>query len=159
MTVAARVVVTKSLLGPVAEKKLRARGIRCLCPMYSREVRHARKTLVKSYPLYSMYMFAWIEDDALRSVLAVPECVDVLRRAGDKKAMAIVPDDLIAAISSAPLFEDFEPGDELSVVHGRWEGFKGLCARTEEERVFLLFSVLGQRMEMPFHRSQVSKTL
>lgn len=156
---AARVVVTRSLMGPVAESKLRARGIRALCPMYSREVRHARSTLVKSYPLYSMYMFAWVEDDQLRDILAVRECVDVLRKVGDKRAMGVVSDAVISMISNEPVLEEVVAGDSVSITHGRWEGFKGVCSAVEAERVYLMFQMLGQSVELPFARSQISKTL
>lgn len=159
MTVSARVVVVRSLLGPVAEKKLRARGIRALCPMYSREVRHARRTETKSYPLYSCYMFVWVEDDELRRVLAVRECVDVLRKVGDARAMGVVSDDVIACISGAGVFQEYKPGDRISITHGRWEGLNGLYQRSEGERVMLLFKLLGREVEMPFQRSETSKTL
>lgn len=154
---AARVVVVKSLLGPVAERKLRARGIRAVCPMYSREIRHARRTEIKQYPLYSTYMFAWIEDDALRSVLAVSECVDVLRKAGDTRSMSIVPDHVIDALScvAAPLI--FERGERVEISHGVWEGFQALYHSSHDERVRLLFQMLGQPCEMEFPLSQIRK--
>lgn len=159
MTIAARVVVVQSLCGPLVERKLLARDIRALCPMYSREVRHARRTEVKSYPLYSRYMFAWVEDEDLRSVLSVRECVDVLRKAGDQRALAVVPDHVIAALDYRAETRPFEEGEELVIRHGRWEGLHGLYSHSEEERVVLLFRLLGREVRMPFHRSEVSKTL
>jgi transcription antitermination factor NusG len=104
-------------------------------------------------------MFAWVEDDQLRSILAVRECVDVLRKVGDKRAMGVVSDDVIARISSVPELESFVPGDEIVIRAGRWEGFKGVCASSDAERVTLMFKLLGQDVELPFPISQVSKTL
>lgn len=158
--IAARVVVVRSLLGPVAEAKLRARGIRALCPMYPREIRRARRVEVRLYPLYSTYMFAWVEEDQMRSILAVHECVDVLRKAGDRwRSMAVVPDNVISALSYQKGLENFELGDRVSVTHGRWEGLTALYSHSQEERVFLLFQMLGREVELPFHRSEISKTL
>lgn len=157
--IAARVVVVQSLLGPVAERKLNGRGIRCLCPMYSREVRHARRVEIKSYPLYSRYMFAWAHDEQLREILAVRECVDVLRKIGQPRELAIVPQAVIDALSYEPVLNNLEPGDRVSVRHGKWEGLSGLYSRSEQERVFLLFHMLGKQVEMPFHYSEVSKNL
>lgn len=157
MTVAARVVVTQSLAGPSVEARLRGAGIRALCPMYSREVTHARRTERKMYPLFATYMFAWVEDDALRSVLSVRGAVDVLRKAGDHRALAIVPDVLISALSceAAPLI--FECGERVEVSHGRWEGFKGLYHSSHNERVKLLFQMLGRECVMEFPLSQIRK--
>lgn len=157
---AARVVVTQALGGPAAERKLRARGIKALCPMYSREVRHARRTELKSYPLYSRYMFAWLEDDQLREVLSIRECFNVLRKAGSPRELAIVPDRVIEALDYCGIENrPFAVGEELIVKHGNWEGVCGLFSRDEDERVFLLFKMLGREVEIPFHRHEVGKTL
>lgn len=157
MTIAARVVVVQSLLGPVAERKLRGRGIRALCPMYSREVRHARRTEIKSYPLYSRYMFAWVDDDQLREVLSVAECIDVLRKAGSPRELSIVPDHVIEMISGVSTPLHFERGERVEISHGKWEGMQALFHEREDQRVTLLFQMLGRECPMQFHISEIRK--
>lgn len=153
--IAARVVVTHSLAGPRVEKRLLDRGIRALCPMYSREVRHARRTEVKQYPLYSRYMFAWVHDDQLREVLSVNETVDVLRRAGNSKSLAIVPDAIIRALTLPDDVTEFKEGDEVTVAHGQWQGLNGLFSKRESDRVTILFSMLGHRVPYDLHYTQI----
>jgi transcription antitermination factor NusG len=104
-------------------------------------------------------MFAWIEDTQLREMLDVRGVVDVLRKAGQPRELAIVPDEVIAALSYDAPDLGFEAGDNVTIAHGRWSGLSGLYARSEDERVILLFQLLGRQTEIPFHRSEVRKTL
>lgn len=150
----ARVVVCRSLSGPAIVSRYASVGVKAICPMYSREVRHARRVETREYPLFSCYLFAWAEDDEFRRLMSVRDTVDVLRRVGDSRSMGAVSAEVIVALSCDAPALDYKVGDGVEITHGRWEGYRGVYAREENERVYLLFKMLGREFEMPFHRTQ-----
>lgn len=152
---AARVVVTQTLSGAAVASRLEDRGIRTFIPTYTREVTHARRTVVKTYPLFSRYLFAWLPDDGLRTALSVRGCVDVLRRAGSTR-MAIVSDAVLASLGE-PVAEAVHVGDTVRVLRGQWKDLRGTVDAIENARVVLLYSMLGAQMKLPFPMRDVAQ--
>lgn len=144
---AARVVVTQTLSGSAVASRLEDRGIRTFIPTYTREVSHARRTTLKTYPMFSRYLFAWLDEDQARLALDTRGCVDVLRRAGSNR-MAVVSDAVLAGLG-APAPETFNIDDAVTVMRGQWKDLQGTVAALEERRVILLYSMLGAEMRLP----------
>jgi len=152
---AARVVVTQTLNGSSVAARLEDRGIRTFIPTYTREVTHARRTVVKTYPMFSRYLFAWLHDDQMAEALHIRGCVDVLRRAGSNR-MAIVPDYVLASLGE-PTPEEFNLEDSVTIIRGQWKDLTGKYVRTENARVVLLFQLLGRDVEMDFAARDVTR--
>jgi hypothetical protein len=123
-------------------------------PVYSREVRHARRVEVRTFPLFSRYFFAWIEPDDVGKIKKVRGVVDVLRKAGSTEP-SYVREDALACLGDVAQPE-YKIGDMLRIAHGRWAGLEGLFSRREDERVFLLISILGKDIEVPVLSNEVS---
>jgi transcription antitermination factor NusG len=135
-----------------------ARRLPCLSyvPTYSREIRHARRVETRAFPLYGRYFFAWFEPQQIRSVLRTRGVVGVLRRAGSILP-AVVDDAFVEGLKSTVISTDFELGDDIEIKQGSWKGFRGALGAIEEERVAVMFSLLGRRVEMWVDKRDVSR--
>ena len=152
--IAARVVVTGALNQNAVAARFEDRGFKTFQPVYEREVRHARKTVRKTYPMFSRYLFAYLDDCHLRDALNVRGCVDVLRKAGSQR-MAVVPDAVLASLG-APGAEEFQCGELATVLRGQWKDLSGVVDAVEKMRVTLLFSMLGTEMRLPFRAQDLT---
>lgn len=153
----AHVIESSTLEIEAVARRLQGEGWDALAPMYEREVRHARRIEKRRYPLYGRYLFAWFDPQDMGRILRVRGVAGVLRRAGSRLP-AVVSDAVVEGIDETVRLPEFEVGDELVVVRGRMEGMRGLFARREEDRVFLLLSLLGKEVEMPFPVKSLSKS-
>lgn len=135
-----------------------ARRIECktYVPTYSREIRHARHVEVRAMPLYGRYFFAWFDISALRNVLRTRGVVGVLRRAGSIHP-AVVDDAFVEGLRNTVIETDFELGDDVEISHGSWKGFRGALSNVEEQRVKVMFSMLGRECGFWIDKREVSR--
>lgn len=135
-----------------------ARRLECktYVPVYSREIRHARRVEVRAMPLYGRYFFAWFDRTELRSVLRVRGVVGVLRKAGSIHP-AEVPDAFVEGLRNTIIETDFELGDDVEISHGSWKGFRGALSGVEEQRVKVMFSMLGRECGIWIDKHEVSR--
>jgi transcription antitermination factor NusG len=125
-------------------------------PVYTREVNHARRVEMRQMPLYRRYFFAWPDGESLRQILRVKGVRDVLRKAGSIEA-AVVPDAFVDGLRNTVAETAFELGDEIEIKHGSWKGFRGALSELEEDRVKVLFSMLGRTCSMWIDRREVAR--
>lgn len=151
----AHVVETSSLSTLLIPQRLSAEGIRVFVPTYTRKTHHTRRGEVKTYSLYGRYVFAWFDASQLRTVLKCKGVVGVLRKAGSIQP-SVVDDALVEGIA-AVVDPGFLPGEPVRVTCGRLEGLDGLFSRCEDDRVMVMLSMLGRKVEMPFHSSELRR--
>lgn len=125
-------------------------------PTYSREIRHARRVEVRAMPLYGRYFFAWFKSSELRSVLRVRGVTGVLRSAGSIHP-AIVDDAFVEGLRNTVIETDLELGDDVEIQHGSWKGFKGALSNVEDQRVKVMFSMLGRQCGFWIDKHEVSR--
>lgn len=137
-----------------------ARRIECktYVPTYSREIRHARRVEVRAMPLYGRYFFAWFEPSQLRSVLRVRGVVGVLRSAGSIHP-AEVDDAFVEGLRNTIVEEAFELGDDIEIRGGRWDGFQGVFSQSMDQRVKVMFSMLGRECGIWVDRREIIRPL
>lgn len=136
--------------------RLRSEGIRAYAPTYSAEIRHARRVEIRRLPLYGRYIFAWIEEGQLRSVLKTRGVASVLHKAGSIEP-AVVDDRIVELCGYVEAVTDFNRGDEVMVRGGRWDGLCGLFHKREDRRITIMLSMLGKTVPYEFDASQVIK--
>lgn len=128
-------------------------GVRAYAPTYMREIHHARRIERRRCALYGRYIFAWIEEGQLRTVLKTRGVVGVLRKAGSLEPHTL--DDAIVEACGLPEVMDFNIGDSVMIRGGRWDGLTGLFDKREDRRITVMLSMLGQRVPYQFDASQV----
>lgn len=148
-------VVELSTVNTVAlADRLIAEGIRAYAPLYNAEIRHARRVEIRRLPLYGRYIFAWIDEGQLRSVLKTRGVVSVLHKAGSIEP-AVVDDRIVELCGYVESVTDFNRGDEVMIRGGRWDGLCGLFDKREDRRITIMLSMLGKTVPYEFDASQV----
>lgn len=150
------VIWTKPGQAHVADRELRAAGFPTFFPLYG-----ARRAAY--VPMFGRYGFAQPNDDdqwvgmlyargvaeVLRNGIGIPKTVP--QRDMDELFAQCAPNGVIFE----PEPERAQKGDTVRVMDGPLAGFTGICARSSEERVWLLLTLLGRSQEVPFTHSAV----
>ena len=150
------VVWTKPGQEHIADRELRAAGFPTFFPLYG-----ARRA--EYVPMFPRYGFAqpnvdeqWVGmlytpgvSGLIRSPLGVPKTVPPRYMA--ELFAQCAPNGVIYA--PGPRLP--AKGEAVRVLDGPLAGFTGLCARTSEERVWLLLTLLGRQQEVAFKHNAV----
>lgn len=150
------VVLSKLGMQHVADRELRAGGFPTFFPVYG-----ARRAAY--VPMFGRYGFAQPNDEGQWvGMLHTRGIAGVIRNPyGTPKS--VPPNDMAVLFAQcAPNGVIFEPaakrpqkGESVKVLEGPLAGFTGICARTSEERIWLLLNLLGRSQEVGFRPQAV----
>lgn len=132
-------------------KGLQRKSISNLIPTYSREVRHARRTEVRRFPLFPRYLFAHVDLDdhhwkqiytvrGVRSILGMP---------------TPVTDAIVKALGGCII--DLKFGDRIRFRGGAYQGIEAIFKFRDGEKVTLEIKFMGKDVEVHALRGDIEK--
>jgi transcription antitermination factor NusG len=147
------VVETKPTCELGAYERLRSQGFEAYVPLQTRRYHHTRKSFERTFPFYPRYLFARFDlrEAGWQSVAYTRGVKCIL---GSPTPVA---DDIIQEIRERLQDEVLTVGDHVRVYGGIWHGQRGLFAAQEGERVKVLLSLLGQRLEVNVEKRCVDR--
>jgi transcriptional antiterminator RfaH len=147
-----------------AAANLSRQGFEVYLPRHRRTRSHARRRDLVSYPLFPGYLF--VRFDALRDAWrSAASTFGVSRLVGPPDAPLPIPDPVIDHIRSREDPEGFvvaatselRPGDQVCVASGPFAEMRGIFeAKTGEERIRILLSILGGEVRVNVRLSQIA---
>lgn len=128
------------------------KSIANIVPTYTREVRHARRTDVRKFPLFPRYLFADVDldDHAWKQVYQVRGIRRVLGMPTS------VCDSVVRALGGCQV--DLKPGDKVRFRGGAYEGIEAVFRFREGENVTLEINFMGRDVEICAKRGDIEKS-
>lgn len=156
-------VQTRAKQEAVAVENLERQGFITYCPTLKTARRVRGRHVSRIEPLFPGYVFVQVDptQQSIAPIRSTRGAVGVVRFAGQP---ATVPDALIARLKAAhgmpqaPIVAEelFRDGETVQVVEGPLAGLSGIFkARSGEERVCVLLSMLGKTQEVKLSMHQV----
>lgn len=154
-----------------SEKKvarlLREREVEAYCPVVPRERQWADRKKTVSFPMFPGYVFACFDLRHVSEVFRVPGVATVVRTAG--VPTPVRPEELeavrrlergVTETGQEPVPADFlEPGDEVKVVDGPFEGMTGVLVEARgRARVTVRLTAIRQAVSIELPRDLVEPT-
>lgn len=127
-------------------------SIHNLVPTYSREIRHARRTEVRRFPLFPRYLFARVD-------LNDHQWKKIHRVRGVRHVLGIptpVPDAIVQALGGCIV--DLKTGDRVRFRGGPYEGIEAVFKFREGEKVTLEIKFMGKDVEICALRGDIEKS-
>lgn len=141
---------TKPRQEDLATQRLAAQGYRVFFPQLVRWVRHARQWRRVSAPMFPRYLF-------VQPATPQQSMAPVRYSAGVSGLVAFGPElarlsasrmaavrDLVAALEVAMPDQPFKAGTSVVFSEGPLQGLQGIVSRVADERVMVMFELLGQ---------------
>lgn len=145
---------TKVSQEELAMQGLTEQGFNAYLPTFEKMAKHARKEVVREYPLFPSYLFCQLDLDYSRwgRALHTRGIAEILGAPTPLR-------DTVVEVIRGRLTGGFKPGDAVRIDWGAWRGVEGVFASSHRERVRVMLSLLGRDVIKDFHRSQVVKAI
>ncbi|MRR14167.1 hypothetical protein EG833_01795 [archaeon] len=145
---------------------LRQLGIEVYQPFMEKYIFHARKKILKKYPLFPNYLFASIESNE-EELHKIRWCRGVRRILLDNYQPVPIDEEFMAGLFT---LEDknsgmikkpvvFEPGDTVRITSGPMKDLYGIFEEwgSDEGRVKILIEMVNNRAKVVMHSSLIEK--
>ena len=137
------------------DRLLAGAGIECYLPLIEQERQWADRKKRVAFPLFPGYTFARFDLSGIHDILKTPGVVTVIRNDGYPAPLRDDELESVRLLTKAanetgvvpsPV-EDYEPGDDVIVISGPFEGMVGvLLGARGRGRVAVKLSAIGQAM-------------
>lgn len=141
---------TKPRQEELAQRRLTAQGFHVYLPHLSRWVRHARQWQRVSGPLFPRYLFVQacsLQQSVapIRSTPGVSGLVSFGRELARMSSTCVEAlREMEAALAVAHPDQPFQPGASVVFSAGPLQGLQGIVSQVADERVLVMFELLGQ---------------
>jgi transcription antitermination factor NusG len=141
----------------IAEQGIRRLGIESFRPQMV--VSEKEQDIIKNvFPGYVFVKFNKNEDHQWRTLWYIPGAKRILSSSAESPTK--IKYRIIAALQAfhnlnAVDESAIKPGDNVEILSGPFKLFRGIAQRTEQERVFILLSLLGQNYNIEVAQSDV----
>ncbi len=159
------VVQTNAREDKLAVMGLQQKGIEVYQPQMQRYVFHARKKILKNYPLFPGYIFVCTDDSEI-SLHQVKWCRGVGRVLPDNSQPVPVPDEFVSGLMGLESEDgvitkpvDYQPGDLVKVKSGPMKDVYGIFEAwgSDDDRVRILIDLVGNQAKVMMHPSMLEK--
>lgn len=149
------VIQTQPCFEAIAKGNLEAKGFEVYLPTVIEEIRHGRGQMKRSsvmVPLFPGYVFVRMDlaESGWRRIASVRGVKRLLGR--DSEHPTALPENALHELRERFLAGEFvrlvqvhtiNAGDSVNVIHGAFEGHRGVCLMSRGERVRVLLDLLG----------------